>query len=231
MRIGVALGGLCDFDWTPEMLSHWYGVCREEANDYALTLGVNKPITVTTVKPSGTISLLNGSSPGIHAPHAPFYIRRARMAANDPMVPAMQEAGVPCELDQYDHTGHTLVFSFPTKARHTRTTVQTENIREQFERQAVVQRYWADNAVSATLSFDAVTEREEIAQLLAEHVPHFKSTSMLAKSSHGYVQAPYEAIDEAEFNARYSSIKHDHPLVRGGDIEIDECSSGACPVR
>jgi ribonucleoside-triphosphate reductase (thioredoxin) len=231
MRVGVALGGLCDFDWTPEMLAGWYSVCREEANSYADELRVNRPLTVTTVKPSGTISLLNGSSPGIHAPYAPFYIRRARIAKNDPMAPALIEAGVPYEDDQYDNTNHTYVFSFPTKARHTRITVQNETIRDQFERQALVQKYWADNAVSATLSFDPETERELTAELLEEYVPHFKSTAMLAKSGHGYVQAPYEACSEHEYTSRASQIRHDHPLVRGGDLEIEECSGGACPIR
>ena len=230
MRIGVALGGLCDFDWTPEMLAGWYRTCREEANDYADELRVNRPITVTTVKPSGTISLLNGSSPGIHSPFAPFYIRRARIAKNDPMAPAMMEAGVPYEYDQYDNTGNTLVFSFPMRARHTRTTVQTENIRDQFERQALVQKYWADNAVSSTLSFDPDTEREETAELLEKYVPQFKSTSMLAKR-HGYVQAPYEEVDELKFHEMASKINDAHPLVRGGEFEIEECASGACPIR
>jgi ribonucleotide reductase alpha subunit len=231
MRIGVALGGLCDFDWTAEQLASWYATCREEANDYADELRVNRPITVTTVKPSGTISLLNGSSPGIHAPYAPFYIRRARIAKNDPMAPALIEAGVPYEDDQYDKTGHTYVFSFPMKARHTRSTVQTETIQDQFERQAIVQKYWADNAVSATLSFDPKTERELTAQLLEKYVPHFKSTSMLAKSGHGYVQAPYEAIDELKYREMHSKIRHDHPLARGGEVEVEECASGACPIR
>ena len=68
MRVGVGLGGLCDFDWTQPQLSRWYQLCREEASSYSRELGVADPIAVTTVKPSGTISLLNGSSPGIHAP-------------------------------------------------------------------------------------------------------------------------------------------------------------------
>jgi ribonucleoside-triphosphate reductase len=230
MRIGVGLGGLCDFDWTPNVLSDWFKTCREEANNYADELGVNAPITVTTVKPSGTISLLNGSSPGIHAPFAPYYIRRARLAVNDKMVPALIEAGVPYEYDQYDQTGNTFVFAFPTKARHTRSTVQSETIREQFERQRAVQENWADNAVSATLSFNAETEREEVAACLKEHVPHLKSTTVLSKS-HAYPQAPYEAIDEATYNKLAAPIRNDHPLVRGSDFEMDECASGVCPIR
>lgn len=231
MRIGIGLGGICDFDWTGEMLRGWYRTVRQEATDYAKELRVAAPLTVTTTKPSGTISLLNGSSPGIHAPYAPFYIRRARLAVNDPLVPALVEAGVPFELDQYDQTCNTFVFSFPTKATHTKVTVQTETIRDQFERQAAIQKYWADNAVSATLSFDAATEKKETAELLREFVPQFKSTAMLAKSSHGYVQAPYERIEETTYQDMMAKINDKHPLVRGGGLEVEECVSGACPVR
>jgi hypothetical protein len=230
MRVGVGLGGLCDFDWTPETLAKWFGVCRKEADSYADELGVNRPITVTTVKPSGTISLLNGSSPGIHAPHSAFYIRRTRIAKNDPMAHAMMEAGVPFEQDVYDKSGHTWVFSFPTKAAHTRFTSKTESVRDQFKRQALIQEWWADNAVSATLNFDPETERDELATCLAEYVPKLKSTSCLPRS-HGYAQAPYEEIDEMAYHRMYPNINHDHPLVNGGDMEVEECAGGVCPIR
>lgn len=229
MRVGVGLGGLCDFDWNKDQLSRWYSMCREEATNYAAELGVNAPITVTTVKPSGTISLLNGSSPGIHAPFAPFYIRRTRIAKNDPMAGAMMEAGVPFEEDVYDKSGHTWVFSFPMKSTNPRKTVQNETIRDQFERQATVQASWADNAVSATLSF-AESEKAELAACLGEFVPSLKSTSCLPKA-HGYQQAPYEAIDENAFQTLYKSIDHSHPLVRGGEMESEECAGGVCPIR
>lgn len=230
MRVGVGLGGICDFDWRPEQLAEWFGIVRKEADDYADELGVNRPITVTTVKPSGTISLLNGSSPGIHAPHSPFYIRRTRIAKNDPMAGAMMEAGVPFEEDSYDKSGHTWVFSFPTKSPHTKVTKGTETIHEQFERQALVQEWWADNAVSATLNFDPETEKEALASCLRQYVPKLKSTSCLA-TAHAYVQAPYETIDESTYNRLMTQIDHDHQLVKGGEIEVDECASGACPIR
>jgi len=231
MRIGVGLGGICDFEWSPEMLAEWFGVCRKEADDYADELGVNRPATVTTVKPSGTVSLLNGSSPGIHSPHSPFYLRRTRIAKNDPMAGAMIEAGVPYEEDVYDKSGNTWVFSFPTKAPHTTVTKNSESLRGQFERQAAVQEWWADNAVSATLNFDAETERGELAACLKEFVPKLKSTSCLPKS-HGYEQPPYEEIDEITFKRMSGYINHEHPLVAQGEIEVaDSCSSGACPIR
>lgn len=230
MRVGVALGGICDFDWAPDQLSGWFGICRETADDYSEELGVACPLTTTTVKPSGTISLLNGSSPGIHAPHSPYYIRRVRIAKNDRMVPAMLEANVPFEYDIYDKTGNTLVFEFPMKARHTKVTVQNQTLRDQFERQAVVQEYWADNAVSSTLTFDT-DEKSALAGYLAEFVPRLKSTSMLAKA-HGYEQAPYEEIDETTYRMRAATIQHDHPLVHGGEMDDGgECAGGACPIR
>jgi hypothetical protein len=229
MRVGVGLGGLCDFDWTQNELSYWYRVCREEATNYAKELGVSKPIAVTTVKPSGTISLLTGSSPGIHAPYAPYYLRRTRIAKNDPMALALAEAGVPFEDDVYDSSGHTWVFSFPMRSPNSHITVQNETIRDQFERQKVVQSSWSDNAVSATLSFDE-SERGDLAQCFKEYVPFLKSTSALPKA-HGYVQAPYSECSKEEYEKIYSWIDHKHPLVRGGDFEVEECSLGSCPSR
>lgn len=230
MRVGVGLGGLCDFSWDAETLAKWFGLVRHEADSYADELGVNRPIAVTTVKPSGTISLLNGSSPGIHAPHAPYYIRRTRIAKNDPMAMAMMEAGVPFNEDVYDTKGNTWVFEFPTKAAHTNSSSKTETVRDQFQRQATVQEWWADNAVSATLNFTPDTEREELASCLKEFVPRLKSTSCLPRT-HGYKQPPYEEIDELTYHRMSALIDNNHPLVHGGDIEVDECQSGACPIR
>lgn len=229
MRLGVGLGGICDFDWTPELLAKWYGVCRREADDYADELGVARPIAVTTVKPSGTISLLNGSDPGMHAAHSRNYIRRIRIAKNDPMAPAMMAAGVPYEEDHYDQSGHTWVFSFPTHSE-SRVTKDTETLREQFDRQATVQEWWSDNAVSATLNFDPETERQELSRCLQEYVPRLKSTSVLPKSN-GYVQPPYEAIDETTYREMSRKINHEDRLVLGGDIEVDACEGGVCPIR
>jgi len=228
MRVGVGLGGLCDFSWTKPQLNRWYSMCREEATRYAKELGVNAPITVSTIKPSGTISLLNGSSPGIHAPYAPYYLRRTRIAKNDPMSMAMMEAGVPFEEDIYDKSGHTWVFAFPMKST-SKITVQNETIRDQFQRQKDVQEAWADNAVSATLSFNQ-DEHEELANCLKEYVPYLKSTSTLPKA-HGYAQPPYEAITQSQYEQLYAHIEHSHPLVRGGDMEAEECQNGVCPVR
>jgi ribonucleoside-triphosphate reductase len=229
MRIGVGLGGVCDSAIDTDDLVEWGWVVRREANSYADALGIARPIAITTVKPSGTISLLNGSSPGMHAPYAPYYIRRVRIAKNDKMAPAMISAGVPCEDCVYDQTKQTWVFSFPCAKSAAMNYVVSEDVYDQIERQVWLQEYWADNAVSATISFRE-DEKEELARLLREFLPRLKSTSCLPKA-HGYAQAPYEEISQEEYTALVSRIDMKAKLVQGGEVELEECSTGACPVR
>lgn len=228
MRIGVGLGGICDFDWTEEQLHDWYRIVCDEANSYADELGVARPITKTTVKPSGTISLLNGSDPGLHAPEAPFYVRRMRISLQEPMAQALAEANVPFEPDIYDNTGNTMVFSFPMRARNQKISALTQTLEEQFERQLAVQKAWADNAVSCTIKFDK-DEAGDMARMLGHYAPQLKSVSMLPKA-HGYKQAPYEPITEDEYVRLAASIDHTATLAPG-DMEIEECAGGACPIR
>jgi ribonucleoside-triphosphate reductase len=231
MRIGVALGGICDFLPTPSMLRQMALAVRQEADEYAAELGVSRPIAVTTVKPSGTISLLNGSSPGIHRPFAPYYVRRVRVADNDPMAAALAEAGVPSERCQYDKSGRDLVFEFPSRARgDAAVNVQNEPVASQIERQVAVQENWADNSVSSTISF-AAEEKDELAALLRRNCKRLKSISCLPKK-HAYKQPPYEEISREEYEARMGRIRVDHPLTAEGEgIQMDECEGGACPVR
>lgn len=230
MRIGVGLGGVCDFRTDSATLAMWSTFVRGVADIYAEELGVARPIATTTVKPSGTISLLNGSSPGIHAPFASFYLRRTRISKQEPMAQALIGAGVPHEDCVYDSTGNTLVFAFPMKARNPNgATVMSESVRTQVERQVMVQNEWADNAVSTTISFRD-DEKDELAELLKRNAKHMKSISCLPKA-HGYAQPPYEEISGALYKELYARIDHDHPLTAGGDLEIEECATGACPVR
>lgn len=228
MRLGVALGGVCDARLGRDRTRDLYRIVRQEADAYADALGVARPSAVTTVKPSGTISLLNDSAPGMHARWAPFYLRRVRISRMEPVAEALREAGVPCEPCVYDASGQTLVFAFPTRAPSGALTTQTQTLRSQFERQAMLQDVWADNAVSATITYEE-GEEAELAGLLAEYAPRLKSTSCL-RQSHGYAQAPYATISEADYLRLSAGIRADHPLA-AGEIEADECAGGACPIR
>jgi ribonucleoside-triphosphate reductase len=146
-------------------LDKLYGYVKKSNIGQASDLGANPSIKVTTVKPSGTVSLLMGCSPGQHYHWAPFMIRRVRMATSAPLIPILEQCGYHIEPAvkgfnadgsyQYDPT--TLVVEFPVKA----PTADHENfqsagdvpLREQAALQALLATYWSDNAVSATLSF------------------------------------------------------------------------------
>jgi ribonucleoside-triphosphate reductase (thioredoxin) len=152
-------------DEVTQALDKLYGFVKQANVAQAVDLGANPSIKVTTVKPSGTVSLLMGCSPGQHYHWAPYMIRRVRMAASAPLIPILEQCGYRIEpavkgfnkdgTYQYDPT--TLVVEFPVKA----PTADHENfqsagdvpLREQAALQALLATYWSDNAVSATLSF------------------------------------------------------------------------------
>lgn len=146
-------------------LDDLYQYVKESNLAQAADLQANPSIKVTTVKPSGTVSLLMGVSPGQHYHWAPYMIRRIRLAASAPLVPVLKECGYHIEeaivgfqndgTPKYD--ANTLVVEFPVKA----PTAEHANfqsagevpLREQAALQALLATYWSDNAVSATLSF------------------------------------------------------------------------------
>ncbi|AYA77369.1 ribonucleoside-triphosphate reductase, adenosylcobalamin-dependent [Bacillus sp. Y1] len=148
-----------------QALDRLYKYVKQANIEQAEALDANPSIKVTTVKPSGTVSLLMGCSPGQHYHWAPFMIRRVRMASSAPLIPILRQCGYHIEeaivgfgadgAPKYD--SNTLVVEFPVKA----PTADHENfqsagdvpLREQAALQALLATYWSDNAVSATLSF------------------------------------------------------------------------------
>jgi hypothetical protein len=146
-------------------LDNLYSYVKEANLAQAIDLQANPSIKLTTVKPSGTVSLLMGVSPGQHYHWAPYMIRRIRMAANAPLIPTLQECGYYIEpanvgynadgTVKYDY--NTIVVAFPVKAptadhKHFQSAGDVP-LREQAALQALLATYWSDNAVSATLSF------------------------------------------------------------------------------
>lgn len=229
MRIGVGIGGLCDFKWTKDELTEMYQNVRFEATSYARHLGVNPPITCTVVKPDGTVSSLVGTSSGVHAAYAPYYIRRIRIMDSEPMFGALVDAGVPVETCVYDTSGHTGVFEIPMQ-RNASAYTHTETVEQQLKRVIAVQDSWTDQAVSTTLSFGE-DEKRELSDMLRVYGPNIKTLSMLPRK-HSYQQAPFEEITEEEYMKRLGKVDMDHPLVYSDDaVSVEECSTGICPVR
>lgn len=202
--------------------------------EYSKILGITESVKLTTVKPSGTLSLLPGVTPGVHPAFAEYYKRRIRFSATDPLVDICLQHGFSVEpainIDGSKNLD-TMVVTFVDKT--TALTAHDVSAVKQLEYQKWLQTYWSDNAVSCTVYFKD-EEIPEIKQFLdVNYNENMKSTSMLRHSGHGYIQAPYEEITRDEYY-RIKSITT--PIVRLTetsirDLDSVECSTGMCPIR
>jgi ribonucleotide reductase alpha subunit len=195
-----------------------------------LCVGLSKK--TTSVKPSGTVSLLAGSTPGIHYPHSEHYIRRIRVQNTSPLVQACVEAGYEVEADSY--SDDTSVVSFPVKEEHFVKGKDDVTLWEQFANAADLQRHWADNQVSITVTFHKA-EAKDIKTCLETYETDLKSISMLplADSDHGYVQPPYEAINEDrywEMMAKITPLNLESTETHDISAEDKFCDGDTCTI-
>jgi len=212
-RIGVSISGIAQWASNESLVSNseWgdmnytlmtthlrqgYKIVKSENERLAKEAGVPVSVRVTTIKPSGSISLLTGCTPGVHYPVSRYAIRRMRIGKDSPLVPDLVAAGIPHEDDIY--SDNTLVFSFVIDHGRVRPCEEVSPW-EQFSVVAMLQRFYADNCVSATIYFDKEKDANDIEKMLAMYIPILKSVSMLPHSGHGYVQAPYEPINREEY--------------------------------
>lgn len=237
-RLGIGVSGYCQ---APHFGSGDYtAVYRElEGLDdrYSREIGAARSIKLTTVKPSGTVSLLPGVTPGVHPAYSRHYIRRIRFSANDPIVAACRDAGYGVEPvlqfdGSYDHA--TQVVSFPVDAGEGTVVAADVSAVDQLEMQQFLQRYWSDNNVSVTVYYrdaELPAIREWLSQNYRDGV---KTVSFLRHSEHGFRQAPYEEITAEKF-AELSAGTRPIDLLDGSRqwdvIDSLECAGGACPVK
>jgi len=231
-RIGVSISGIAQWASNQSLVqSEWgemnytkmthylregYKVVRLENEKLAALAGVPASIRVTTIKPSGSISLLTGCTPGVHYPVSRFAIRRIRVSKDSPLVPALIAAGISYEDDTYSE--NTYVFSFAIDHGNVRSSDEVSPW-EQFSVVAMLQKCYSDNCVSATIYFDKVKDAPDVEKMLAMYIPILKSVSMLPHSGHGYKQAPYEPITEEQYvklkdsytSPKFDNVKHNVP--------------------
>ena len=205
-----------------------YTYLRELDETYSDWLCVPKSIKITTVKPSGTVSLLPGVPPGIHYPHSEYYIRRIRISKNSDLIDKIRNAGYHIEDDSYSKNSY--VIEFPVKEKLFDRSKNDISIWEQAENAAAYQKYWSDNQVSITITFRN-DEAKEIKHVLECYEDKLKSVSFLPIKEHGYKQAPYEEISKEKFDEMVSKIKPMN-LDETKDRAIGEkfCDSDRCSV-
>ncbi len=193
---------------------------------YSSWLCIPESVKKTSVKPSGTVSLLAGEPPGIHYPHAEYYIRRVRFSTGDPLVQALTQSGYKCEVDAY--TPSSVVVEFPCQEAYFTRSESEVSMWEQALNAVMYQRLWSDNQVSTTIKFSP-REALDIPRLLELLEGELKSISFLPKVDHQYEQPPYEEITRDEYTTRTALLRAvDVSTITGGVIGSEFCDGDRC---
>jgi ribonucleoside-diphosphate reductase alpha chain len=219
-------------------------VAVEENERVAKIIGINRAARVTTVKPSGTTSLVLGTSSGIHAWHDEFYARRIRVGKNEALYTYLSIYHPELLEDDFFKPTIQAVISVPQKAPQGAIT-RSESAIDLLERIKTINKNWIKpghrrganmHNVSATVTLKP-DEWESIGEWLFENKEYFTALSVLPHSDHTYVQAPFETIDEDKFNEMVKSL---HNIDLSKVIEMNDntarqdelaCAGGNCEVQ
>ena len=203
-RIGTSISGVANFADNKGLpvLRQWmdsgYEVIKSYDKTYSEWLGIRESIKMTTVKPSGTVSILAGESPGVHwTVGGKYFYRAIRFRTTDPMLPLFTMANYRVEPANEDPEGTCVVF-FPVKSEAQRSEKDV-SIYEKMALAATAQRYWSDNSVSVTISFDPEKEASAIGTALHMYDGQLKTVSFLPMAGDTYPQMPYTQITEEEY--------------------------------
>lgn len=237
-RVGVGITGcLMSKLFNEKTLSNVYKSIKEADVAYSKVLGVGESIRLTTIKPSGSISLLGDVTPGLHPSFSKHYTRRVRFASNDDLIPRLKEAGHLIEpVKRFDGTldHETLIAEFPCKTPDgTPIADEDWDTWKQLDVVKMAGRAWTDSSASVTVYY----KKEEIPRIkewLQNNLSEVKSISFLCYNDHGFDQAPYEAITEEQYNkqvAKISPLSFDSVEFVDDLLSDLECQSGVCPVR
>jgi adenosylcobalamin-dependent ribonucleoside-triphosphate reductase len=234
-RIGLSQSGIVEsferhgrrnhFDWCDQGYQY---VCKLD-QIYADWLCIPESIKKTSIKPSGTVSLLPGVTPGIHYPHAEFYYRTIRLDKTSPLVEPIRKAGFRIEESVYGD--NTWVVYFPVHQQNFERSKDDVSVWEQMENVAQMQYYWADNQVSATITFKP-EEARDIPKVLEMYEPRLKSISFLPLTDHSYAQAPYQTISQEMYTQASSHAKQlDFTNLNTDEIDDKFCDGDSCEIR
>jgi hypothetical protein len=218
-------------------LDEGYATVQRYDQTYSEWLCVRESIKTTTVKPSGTVSILAGESPGVHwTPGGAYFDRALRFSSEDPMVDLFRDAGYRVEKDIANPLT-TVVVYFPIRSS-SRRAEKDVSLFEKANLAVLAQRYWSDNSVSVTLSFDAEKEREHVATVLHMHEGQLKTVSFLPYFANGgaYHQMPYTEVTPEEWTeaARSLSPVDLSPIYAGNALEgagETMCTTDACEIK
>lgn len=237
-RMGIGITGyLQSTDEQKGWLDECYKGLRDYDDYYSAIRGFNRSVKLTTVKPSGTLSLLGGIyTPGGHPGYARYFIRRIRMASDSSLVETCRSHGYHVEyVRNFDQTEdrRTVVVEFPCRLPDHATLSSDITAIDQLNICKELQSVWSDNSVSVTVYYRK-EELDDIKEwLLTNYNDSLKTVSFLLHNDHGFIQAPIEEITEDHYNLLKSRTRTiTSASFREEDIELAaECAGGACPIK
>jgi len=216
---------------------------KDENERVAELIGINKAARTTTVKPSGTSSLVLGTSSGIHAWHNDYYLRRIRVGKNEAIYSYLAINHPELVEDEYFRPHDTAVITIPQMAPEG-SILRYESVFEMLERVKKVSKEWIKNGhrsgqnshnVSATVSIKE-NEWELVGEWMWKSRKFYNGLSVLPYSNHTYTQAPFEDCNKEDFERLLKSLKNvDLTKV----IELQDntnlsgeaaCAGGACEI-
>jgi ribonucleoside-triphosphate reductase len=235
MRLGLGVTGVCQNPEYEEWCDYVYKELRKFDKKYSKENGWPQSIRLTVVKPSGTLSLLSGSSPGANPGYSKYHFRTVRFSTMDKLVPLLKEAGYRIEpekrLDRSLNHDIAVVY-FPCKFSDETICEDKSGAIDQLERIKTLQTCWADQAVSNTVYYkmDGLNEIKE--WLKKNYNNSIKTVSFLLHSGHGFEQAVLQPITKEQYQESVKSIKAiDVKNVSNELIDSQECQNGVCPIR
>jgi adenosylcobalamin-dependent ribonucleoside-triphosphate reductase len=240
-RIGTSVSGVANFadlKGLPELrtwMNEGYATVKKYDVSYSEWLGIRESVKMTTVKPSGTVSILAGESPGVHwTAGGKYFLRAIRFANNDAMLPLFKMANYRVEPASESPDTTSVVF-FPIKSLAERAEKDV-TIFEKMNLAVIAQRYWSDNSVSVTVTFDAEKESDHVETVLHMHDGQLKTVSFLPMGNTVYPQMPYTQISEAEYDEyamQLFPIDFAGVYAGMGSEAIGEayCTTDACEIK
>jgi adenosylcobalamin-dependent ribonucleoside-triphosphate reductase len=221
-RIGCSISGIAAFadnKGLPELrkwMDQGYGEIQRWDKLYSEWLCIRQSIKTSTVKPSGSVSILSGATPGVHwSPGGSYFLRTIRFASHDPMIKQFEQVGYKIEDDLVSED--TKVVYFPVYSPNGRSEKDV-SIFEKVNLAAIAQRHWSDNSVSVTVSFDSEAESKYIETVLHMYEGQLKTISFLPMGNKVYPQQPYSQITKEEYENYIGKIERvDFDSVYKGD--------------
>jgi ribonucleoside-diphosphate reductase alpha chain len=214
---------------------------REESvltnSQEAEKLGINPSLSITCVKPSGTVSQLTGVSSGIHPWYSEYYLRSVRGDNKDPLTSFLKDAGIPNEPDVMKPED-TTVFYFPIKAPKNSVLTKDLTAIDHLEMWKTYRKHWTEHNPSVTIN---VHEDEwlRVGSWVYDNFDSVGGVSFLPSSEHTYKQAPYQEITKEEYEKSLSEMPttidwsvlslYETVDTTTGSQELS-CTAGVCEI-